>query len=175
MKLDATLFNIGYDFVNKRTKLEFYSYGDITNTLEEYLDKKVCLELKKERRSNDANGMFWSLLGELQEKLKVPKEDLYREYIKDIGSYEVVPIKNEAVDRFIESWQHNGLGWVCDTTKSKLNGYTNVLAYYGTSTYSKDEMARLLGQVVDDCIAQGIPTKKKEEIESLLKEEFYNG
>lgn len=110
------------------------------------------------------------LLGELQEKLRIPKEDLYRQYIYGCGSYEVLPIKNEAVLKFIESWQHNGLGWVCDTTKSKLEGYTNVLAYYGTSTYTKDEMSVLLSQVVDDCVAQGIPTKKKEDINKLLEE-----
>lgn len=63
-----------------------------------------------------------------------------------------------------------GYGWVCDTTKSKLDGYTNVLAYYGTSTYTKDEMAVLLGQVVDDCIDQGIPTKRKEDIDKLLED-----
>ena len=63
-----------------------------------------------------------------------------------------------------------GYGWVCDTTKSKLKGYTNVLAYYGTSTYTKEEMQVLLGQVVDDCIDQGIPTKRKEDIEKLLEE-----
>lgn len=95
---------------------------------------------------------------------------MYRQYIYGCGSYEVLPIKNEAVLKFIESWQHNGLGWVCDTTKSKLEGYTNVLAYYGTSTYTKDEMSVLLSQVVDDCVAQGIPTKKKEDINKLLEE-----
>lgn len=169
MKLDATLFNIGYDFKNKQTKIEFCAYGDITNTLEKYLDQKVEIELKKEKRSHDANGYLWVLLSQLQEKLQIPKEELYREYIHNVGSYEVVPIKNEAVNKFIESWQHNGLGWVCEQTKSKLDGYTNVLAYYGTSTYSKEEMARLLDQVVQDCVEQEIPTKRKEDLESLLE------
>lgn len=100
----------------------------------------------------------------------MPKEEIYKQYIYSCGSYEVLPVKNEAVKRFIESWQDNGLGWICDTTKSKLEGYTNVLAYYGTSTYTKEEMSTLLGQVVQDCQEQGIPTKRQEEIESLLKE-----
>ena len=48
-----------------------------------------------------------------------------------------------------------------------------VFAYKGSSSYSIEEMAVLLGQVVDDCVAQGIPVKRKEEIESLLEE--YDG
>ena len=170
MKLEAKLINMGYDFLQKGTKFEFFCYGDETGNLEKYLGKKTNLELKGTKRSLNSNGYLWSLLGELQEKLRIPKEELYRHYIYGCGVYEVVPIKDEAVQRFIESWQNNGLGWVCDTTKSKLSGYTNVLAYYGTSTYTKEEMAVLLGQVVDDCIAQGIPTKRQEEIESLLKD-----
>jgi len=170
MKIEARLVNMHYDFIQKGTKLEFFCYGNETPNLEKYLGKKVNLELKGDKRSVGANGYLWVLLGELQEKLKIPKEELYRHYISDCGSYEVLPIKDEAVSRFIESWSLNGLGWLCDTTKSKFKGYTNVLAYYGTSTYSKEEMTVLLEQVVQDCQEQGIPTKRKEEIESLLEE-----
>lgn len=170
MKIEAKLVNMHYDFLQKGTIFEFFCYGNETPKLEQYLGKKTNLELKGDKRSLGANGYLWVLLGELQEKLKIPKEELYRQYIYGCGAYEVLPVKKEALSRFIESWQHNGLGWVCDTTPSKLDGYTNVLAYYGTSTYSKEEMATLLGQVVEDCIEQGIPTKKKEEIDSLLKE-----
>lgn len=109
MKLEAKLINIGYDFMQKGTKFEFFCYGDETGNLEKYLGKKTNLEFKGEKRSLNANGYLWALLGELQEKLKIPKEDLYRQYIYGCGAYEVVPIKNEAVNRFIESWQHNGL------------------------------------------------------------------
>ena len=173
MKLEAKLVNMSYDFLQKGTKFEFFCFGDETGSLEKYLGKKTNIELKGEKRSLNSNGYLWSLLGELQEKLRIPKEDIYRQYIYGCGAYEVVPIKDEAVSRFIESWQHNGLGWLCDTTKSKLKGYTNVLAYYGTSTYTKEEMQVLLSQVVDDCIDQGIPTKRKEDIEKLLEE--YDG
>jgi hypothetical protein len=171
MRIEATLFNVGYEFVSKRTKFEFYTNDNITDTLEEYLDKKVVLELKKSgKRSLSANGYAWALLGELQEKLKIPKEDIYKEYVRRCGPYEVVPIKDEAVDRFIEGWSSNGLGWTCDTTKSKLQGYTNVIAYYGSSSYNSAEMALLLSTIVEDCVDQGIPTKRKEDIDSLLKE-----
>lgn len=78
-------------------------------------------------------------------------------------------MKNDALDSFIKYWTSLGLGWVVDTTTSKLEGCTNVLAYKGTSEYTKEEMSVLLGQVVKDCQDQGIPTKREEEIESLLE------
>lgn len=171
MKIDSKLVNISYDFAQKRTKFEFNSYGDITSSLEELLNKNVALEIKSQgKRTTTANSYCWVLLGELQEKLGIPKEEIYREYVRHCGIYEVVPIKNEAVSKFTESWQKNGLGWITDTVDSKLDGYTNVIAYYGTSVYNKREMAVLLSQIVDDCVEQGIPTKKKEDIDSLLEE-----
>ena len=170
MKIDAKLLNIHYDFTQKVTLFEFFSYGNVTSFLEEFLGSEVNLELKKgDKRSNNANAYFWMLLGELQKKLRIPKEELYRKYIRECGIYQVIPVRDDAVDRFINDvWAKNGLGWVCDTTASKIEGYTNVVAYYGTSVYTSDEMAVLLDQVVQDCIEQGIPTKPKEEIDALI-------
>lgn len=59
----------------------------------------------------------------------------------------------------------NGIGWVCEEIgKSKIEGYTNVKAYYGSSTYNSKEMARLIDSIVEDCKLQGIPTDTPEQI-----------
>lgn len=170
MKVDAKLINTRYDFTQKGTVVEFLTYGNITSSLEEFMGLEVNLEVKKaDKRSNNANAYLWVLLGELQQKLKLPKEELYRKYIRECGVYQVLPVRNDAVERFIvDVWARNGLGWVCDTMPSKIEGYTNVVAYYGTSTYTRGEMATLIDQVVQDCIELGIPTKSKEEIDTLL-------
>lgn len=94
-------------------------------------------------------GYAWVLLGELQEVLNIPKEDIYKDLIKNIGSYEVIPIKNEAVEKFRNAWSKNGLGWITETTKSKLEGFTNVLAYYGSSVYDSKEMSRLIDLIIE--------------------------
>lgn len=134
-------------------------------------DKEKQFEVSehKQKRSLDANAYMWVLLSKIQEKLKVPKEEIYRDLIQNIGSYEVVPIKNEAVEKFRQAWSKNGLGWITDTTKSKLEGYTNVLAYYGSSTYNTSEMSRLIELVIQECRQLEIETKSKTEIESLLR------
>lgn len=133
-------------------------------------NKHVEIKEHKNYRSLDANAYLWVLLTKLQDKLSIPKEELYKNYIQKIGSSEILPIKNEAVDKFREAWQKNGLGWITETTKSKLDGFTNVIAYYGSSSYNTAEMSRLINEVVDDCKEQNIETKSDSEINSLLKQ-----
>ena len=114
----------------------------ITWLLEQDNTKKYEVKEYKEKRSLDANAYAWVLLGKLQDRLHIPKEDIYRDLIRNIGSYEVVPIKNEALEKFKQAWSKNGLGWITDTTRSKLEGYTNVIAYYGSSIYDTKEMKK---------------------------------
>ena len=169
---DCKIESFSYDFLSKRTKFELSVLGNLTQELESLSlnGDKYNVDIKKEsKRTNNANGYAWVLLGELQDKLKIPKEEIYRKYIRECGVYEVIPIRNDALAKFTDSWSRNGLGWVCDTTESKVKGYTNVIAYYGTSVYSKAEMAMLLDSIVQDCIEQGIPTKKREDLENLLE------
>lgn len=172
MRIEEVMIeNITYDMAHKCTKFEFSYSGDITSSLEEMVGKKLNLELKKAgKRSNNANRYLWSLLGELQAKLRIPKEEIYRHYIYGCGVYSIYCMQNEAVEDFKKIWCSRGLGWVTDETPSKIQGCTNVLAYKGTSEYNRDEMSVLLSQVVEDCEEQGIPTKRQEEIESLLKD-----
>lgn len=143
----------------------------ITWLLEQDNTKQYEVKQVKRKRSLDANAYCWVLMQKLAEKLNITKEEVYREAIKTVGSYEILPIKEEAVVRFIEAWKHNGLGWVCETTKSKLDGYVNVLAYYGSSTYDTKEMSRLIDLIVEECKLQEIETMTPEQL-SLLKEEW---
>ena len=65
----------------------------ITWLLEQDNTKKYEVKEYKEKRSLDANAYAWVLLGKLQDRLHISKEDIYRDLIRNIGSYEVVPIK----------------------------------------------------------------------------------
>lgn len=135
------------------------------------LDKDKEYEIKeyKKKRSLDSNAYCWTLLGKLQDKLNIPKEEIYRDLIRDIGSYEIVPIKDEAVEKFRQAWSKNGLGWITDTIKSKLEGYTNIVTYYGSSSYNTAEMSKLIELIVQECKQLGIETKPENEIKSLIE------
>lgn len=127
------------------------------------------IERKRKKRSLDANAYFFSLADKLAAKLNIPKTEIYRNYIKEIGGVsEMVCVKNEAVEKLCEGWRHNGLGWQTDIVPSKLKGCTNVILYYGSSTYNTEQMSRLINLVVEDCKVQGIETRTPEQIANML-------
>jgi hypothetical protein len=145
-------------------------YNELSN------EEKLAIKIGKyrERRSNDANAYCWVLIGKLAEKLNIPRDEIYRDAIKQIGgNYEVVCVQDAAVDKLCEGWRKNGIGWQTDTMPSKIKGCTNVLLYYGSSTYDTAQMSRLINIVVDACREQNIETRTPDEIANLLS--LWNG
>jgi len=132
---------------------------------------KLSVALKKwyKKRSIDSNAYAWLLIGKLSEVLKITPVEVYRQAIKDIGgNYVTVPISNEAKDTWIKNWRSHGIGWVCEELgESKIDGYTNIISYYGSSTYDSAQMARLISLIVDECKTQGIETMTPQELKAL--------
>lgn len=133
--------------------------------------EKLSIEIKpfRARRSLDANAYFFVLADKLAAKLNTTKEDIYRNCIKEIGGVsETICVQDKAVDKLKEAWQERGLGWMVDTFPSKIEGCTNVILYYGSSTYDTAQMSRLIDNIVQECKAQGIETATPNEIANLL-------
>ena len=131
------------------------------------LTVKIAKATKK--RSLDANAYCWVMISRLAERLNIPKTDIYRNAIKEIGgNSDIVCVQDKAVQSLCDGWERNGIGWQTDTMPSKIDGCTNVVLYYGSSTYDKAQMSRLINMIVEDCKAQGIETKSEEEVNSLL-------
>lgn len=141
------------------------------------LDKEKKYEIKehKEKRSLDANGYCWVLCKKIADKLHITKEEVYRKNIKEMGKYEILPIRNEAVETFINAWTGKGIGWICESlSKSKFDGFTNLIAYYGSSVYDSKEMALLLDSIIQEAQALDIETLTPDEISNLKNlEEIY--
>lgn len=130
---------------------------------------KITLSQYKKKRSLDANAYAWVLIGKLSEKVNRSKEEIYRDYIKDIGgNYDVVCIQDKAVDKLCEIWKDKGIGWQTDILPSKIDGCTNLILYYGSSTYDTAQMSRLLDLIIEDCKLQNIDTRTPDEIERLM-------
>ena len=134
----------------------------------------LSVEIKKYRkeRSLDANSYFWVLVHKLSEATGIFPEEIYYEAVKNVGgNCEVIPLKNEAVETWCKNWSSSGLGWLTESLgESKLSGYTNIVNYYGSSTYDTAQMARLIDNIVQDCKAVGVDTATPEEIERLKVE-----
>lgn len=172
-ELTGTIEGLSVDFITGKAILTLAINEKQTaiSAYEELKDEeKLTIKIAKfrKKRSLDANAYFWTVADKLAEKLNTTKEDVYRNAIKEIGGVsETVCIKNEAVETLCQKWAYNGLGWQTETFPSKIEGCTNVVLYYGSSTYDKAQMSRLIDNIVQDCKAVGIETKTPEEIARL--------
>lgn len=120
----------------------------------------------KEKRSLSANAIAWVYCDKLAEKLHSTKEEIYRIAVANVGVFTEIKVADaEAAKRFKRIWQHNGVGWLTKTINE-----TTIQAYYGSSTYNTQEMARLIDFLQDECKRQGIETRPQEEIDSMLRE-----
>lgn len=141
--------------------------GDMRETFSELHAEDIEITVKKYRkkRSLDANAYTWVLIDKLAAKLSIPKADVYRELIRSIGGVsQTVCVMNKAADALIDGWKHNGLGWFAETFPSKIDGCTNVILYFGSSTYDTKQMSDLIDHLVEACKVQGIETATPEEI-----------
>lgn len=132
---------------------------------------RVTLAEAKKSRSLDANAYLWVLIGKLSKATGTPKETVYRQLIRDVGdSYEIFPVKDEAVERMKRIWESRGLGWqTANLGESKLRGYTNLVMYYGSSVYDTGQMRTLLHSAIAECEALNIPTVTPEEEKKLIE------
>lgn len=173
MKVTGKIVGANIDFRTNKPQLtlEVNELNDFKLIVDDLKDKdKLTIEVKpfRERRSLDANAYAWVLMDRLAEKLGESKVAIYREYVKHIGgNSEVVCVKNTALERLREGWSKNGIGWITDTLPSKIEGCTNVILYYGSSTYDTAQMSRLLDLIIQDCKEQGIPYETPDEIARL--------
>ena len=160
--------------IQKQIKKGYQAIAMLTNVIDSLdEDKTYDLTIKEHRnkRSLDANAYFWVLCDKLAEKLNIAKVDIYRDLIKNIGgNNQIVCVPEKAVDKLISGWEHNGIGWLTETTTSKLDGCVNVILYYGSSTYDAAQMSRLIELVVQECKQQGIETLTPQELERLCIE-----
>ncbi len=132
-------------------------------------DKEKLYEVKehKVKRSLNANSYCWVLIGKIAEVIGNTKEEVYREYIKNKGIYQVITLNSKAVPTFIKLWTEKGLGWLCETSETNIQGLTDVVAYYGTSSYNTKQMANFIDYVVEEAKSLDIETLPPSELKSL--------
>lgn len=130
-------------------------------------DKQFEIKEHKEKRSLTANSYCWVLIGKIAEVVGNTKEEVYREFIKNKGIYRVITIDEKASATFIKVWQQQGLGWVCETSETKIAGLVDIVAYYGTSSYNTRQMANFIDYVVQEAKELNIEVLPPDEIARL--------
>ena len=126
----------------------------------------------REKRSLDANAFCWTLIDKLAQATRIPKTEIYRKAIKEIGGVsDVVCVQRKAAERLEKGWESNGIGWFSERSESRLDGCVNVTLYYGSSVYDTAQMSRLIDYIVEDCKSLGIETLSEEKL-GAMKEEW---
>ena len=152
------------------------SRREATKACEEAKGKtfEVTLQKERKRRSLDSNAYAWLLIGKLAAKLNVPPEEIYRQYIPDIGDiYTIVPVKEDILDHWDKVWCKGHIGRMTrDMGPCKaFSGYHNVMCYYGSSDFDTKQMSRLIDLIVEDCKLQDIETLPPETL-AMMNEEW---
>lgn len=147
--------------------------GDFSKTFDALKDKDVSIEIKKasKGRSRDANAFCWALCSEIGRAMTPPlaKEDVYRMAIKAVGVCWQTPVPAFHVDVVRKRWESHGDGWLFEVIDDDEPGRKLCHLYFGSSTYTVDEMRVLLDWLVDQCeqMQLSIPLSKREEEELL--------
>lgn len=136
---------------------------------------EITIQKRKKKRSLNASAYCWVLCQKIAEVMSnhsyTSKEDIYRKAIKDCGHFSYVPVREDAVERYIQIWQGHGLGWLAEDIGEcqNLKGYHNIMCYHGSSVYNTKEMTRLIDCLTDECEQLGIKLEPSEYIQSLIE------
>lgn len=136
-------------------------------------DKPQRLTLKRwiDKRSLNANAYAWKLLGKLSAVLKIPPETIYRSLIPDVGDNgTAVSVPIGGLEQLRTSWGHNGKGWVVEVLGiSDVPGNVDVMLYSGSSVYDKEQMARLIDLIIDECREAGVEYLPPDKLAAMLE------
>lgn len=124
----------------------------------------------KKRRSLDANGLAWTLIHKIAEKVKLTPEEIYRNTVKELGgNCEMLCCKESSVEHLKRLWEARGLGWQVIVSDSKVPNCKTLAMFYGSSVFTVNEMSRFIDILMQDCHSLGIETRSQEEVNSLLE------
>lgn len=121
-------------------------------------NRPLMLEINeyKKPRTRNANALMWELCEKLAEKIPgISKEDVYRQAVHTVGTCYSTTVPTAQADALSNSWACRGVGWLAETIGQDEES-TSILLYPGSSTYTTDQMARLIDYLMDECKEEGV-------------------
>lgn len=171
----GTLQDISIDYKSNKPKITLLlDQRQSISSLEEIKEDKLSIEIKKYRkkRSLDANSYCWVICDKIAKELSkenaTTKEEIYKDAILQIGTFEPMIIEEKAFENFKRIWERQGLGFLIQEV-SRKDKCIKVHCYYGSSTYDSKEMSLLIDLLVQLAKSLNIETMPEEELNSLLK------
>ena len=145
--------------------------------VDELKGKRLSIKIGqwRQKRSLDANAYLWKLCSLIAEKLSddgcpKSKNEVYQDAIKEKGIYrEQGELDPGFAKTMRTAWEKLGIGWVTEQVDFEPDGERVIVRfYYGSSTYTSKQLARVIDWLRMECYQLGIETKSNEEIRSLL-------
>lgn len=135
--------------------------ADFAETFDALKDKPVTVEIKKasKKRSLTANSFCWALCDDIAKAFTPPqtKEDIYRAAIKAVGVWWEKEEPIFAIEKARRRWESGGVGWFTEIVDNGRPGRKILRLYFGTSTYTSDEMRVLIDWLVDQARQMELP------------------
>lgn len=140
----------------------------IIEKLEKDRGKELVIETKKysAKRSLNANKYFWVLCDEIAKTLRSTKEAIYSRQLSRYGVFVDLDVKREAMGLLRDKFRY--IQEVIEDTLVEREMVT-ARCYFGSSTYTREEMARLIDGTVEDAKELGIDTWTPEEVAQVIQ------
>ena len=164
MKLTGKIEAVNVDFVTGVPKITF-AVNEKAELMQGYDALKdvelLTIEAKpfRKRRSLNANAYAWKLITEIADLLRVSKEVVYLQMLKNYGQSELISVlAHIPIADYVKYYEEAG--------ESTLNGklFKHYRVFKGSSEFDTREMAILIDGVVSEAKELNIPTETPEEI-----------
>ena len=138
------------------------------------LDKETVYDLKidkhRKKRSLDANNYAWHLINEIANSLRLSKEEVYLQMLKNYGQRDYISmLSNVNASDYFKYYETQGV------FKNNGNTFKSYMVFKGTSQYDSNEMAIFIDGLVQEARNLGIETLEDLEIKNLIEEMEKNG
>ena len=175
MQTTGIITKLDIDYETRKPKISLILDTNSLDIVEQLKNEnKLNIEMKKwyKKRSLDANAYCWVLCNNIANELSkngiTTKEEIYRDAILQVGSFEPFIVQEKTFEKFKRIWEKQGLGFLVQEV-SRQGKCVKVNCYYGSSTYVSKEMSLLIEILIQLAKSLNLETKSQNEINSLLE------
>lgn len=132
--------------------------------------KELTVELNVgKKRSLNANAYAWVLIDRLAQKTGIPKKEIYKETIMNVGGVsEICCVQEKSKDSVARWWESHGEGWQVVERESQLDGCVNLELFCGSSAFTVEQMQRFISLLQDECVLQNINILTPSEVANMM-------
>ena len=141
----------------------------IANSVQEGKEYDLIIRKRPKKKSTDANAYAWKLISLIAEEVGLTPIEVYKQQILNMYTYRDVLIRDEDINKEIEDWKAQGIGWLCEIVgqSREHEGYSWLRKYRGSSSFDSKDMANFIDNIIFEAKELGIQTEPKHKVDEL--------